>query len=534
MVRGFLVVSPTVSSFASFLADRIGQSGIVDSEADPESIEPEFRRQAVVSGVWPTKAADEPWLLDRLKAWMAVAPAGIVTACGDRQPPVHRLRRRLEKAGLTVDFAGLADDTETGERVAVVILAGEESSRPTAAPPDFRVVAIMPVFNEADIIVPSLESLIQEGLDVYLLDNWSTDGTERLASRLLGRGLLEDRKVSGRWASTLYDLRSTLQEDCRDRPTRFEADWIVINDADEMRCSPWPGVTLRDAIYAVDQRGFNAIDYTNIIFEPTDDDFRDGASLGHFRHFRFGSGTLAPSENQQLEADGRTWSTSSNPAATKCASTGAGSFPSSFFSSTTQFDRSDKASERVFRERKPRYSDEERALGWHVHYDQIQESESFLRDPATLIEFDEKRFSEEFLIERLSGIGSVPDLELRLTYNRRTKTLRTSAMTGSTLKEDSDHGSKRAEPRSSADSQALGAAEAELADARLRLRESQEREQRLIERVFEAEERLSESLGTEHELRIQIGRYAEFHEAIKRSRAWRRFSSSAACMGREW
>ena len=80
----------------------------------------------------------------------------------------------------------------------------------------------------------------------------------------------------------------------------------------------------------------------------------------------------------------------------------------------------------------------------------------------------------------------------------------------------------------------LGRAEAEAADLRLRLKESQEREQRLIERVFEAEEKYYDALAMEHNLRIQIHRYAEFNRALQKSRAWRLIQYLRRLVGREW
>ena len=79
-----------------------------------------------------------------------------------------------------------------------------------------------------------------------------------------------------------------------------------------------------------------------------------------------------------------------------------------------------------------------------------------------------------------------------------------------------------------------GGIEAEIADLRLRLKESQEREKRLAERVFTAEERLDDALSTEHELRIQIHRYAEFNRAVQRSRPWRMIQFLRRLVGREW
>ena len=80
----------------------------------------------------------------------------------------------------------------------------------------------------------------------------------------------------------------------------------------------------------------------------------------------------------------------------------------------------------------------------------------------------------------------------------------------------------------------LGRAEAEAADLRLRLKESQEREQRLIERVFEAEEKYYDALSMEHDLRIQVHRYAEFNRAVQKSRPWRLIQYLRRLVGREW
>jgi hypothetical protein len=73
-----------------------------------------------------------------------------------------------------------------------------------------------------------------------------------------------------------------------------------------------------------------------------------------------------------------------------------------------------------------------------------------------------------------------------------------------------------------------------LADLKLRLLESQEREQRLIDRTLEAEEKLADELATEHELRMQIGRYAQFYDATQRSRPWKMIQFFRRLVGREW
>jgi Glycosyl transferase family 2 len=522
------VIGP-VASLSSFVAGRLG-CRVIDVRTDIEGSARENLRTAIISGDWPADSAAQMRLLDRLKTWMVEAPASIIGAPDrDNSTSLSTLRSRLDSAGLTVDFAGYADDTETGERVAVVILAGEESSRPTAAPTDFRVVAIMPVFNEADIIVPSLENLIQQGIEVYLLDNWSNDETERLASRFLGRGLIRIEKFPADGPGDHYELRPTLER-IASLADEIRADWIVANDADEVRCSPWPGVSLRDAIYAADQRGFNAIDYTNIIFEPTDDRYQQGSSLGHFRYFRFGPDPWHLLRINSWKRLGRTIDLVES-GGHEVRFEGRRVFPFKFLLKHYPIRSQRQGERKIFRERKPRFSEEERAIGWHVQYDQIGEEESFIRDPATLLEFDETLFPEEFLIERLSGIGTVPALMPR-SRTIGDENSSATTMNGTSLNdEESTEAAAREATRFAG---ALGAAEAELTEARLRLRECLERERRLIDQVFGAEERLAETLSTEHELRMQIARYAEFHEAVKKSRSWKLLQAVRRLFGREW
>ena len=76
--------------------------------------------------------------------------------------------------------------------------------------------------------------------------------------------------------------------------------------------------------------------------------------------------------------------------------------------------------------------------------------------------------------------------------------------------------------------------EGQLADLKLRVRESHEREQRLIDQTLEAEERLADQLATEHDLRIQLSRYAEFYQATQRSRPWKMIQFLRRLVGREW
>jgi hypothetical protein len=79
-----------------------------------------------------------------------------------------------------------------------------------------------------------------------------------------------------------------------------------------------------------------------------------------------------------------------------------------------------------------------------------------------------------------------------------------------------------------------GEAEAEVLDLTLRLKESRTRERRLLESLEEGREALEQCRRLEHELRLQIERYATYHRAVERSSAWRFVQFLRGLVGRKW
>jgi hypothetical protein len=285
-------------------------------------------------------------------------------------------------------------------------------------PADFKVIAIMTAFNEADVIETCLEHLIGQGVLVYLMDNYSSDDTVARASKFLGRGLVGFEHSPLQDTNT-YDLEKVLQR-IEHLATSLDADWFIDYDADEVRRSPFRGVGLRAALYAVDRAGYNAVDFTVLNFRPTDDGFAPGASLeSYFTHFEFGS---TPDHLRQRKA----WKNLGRlpqlleQGGHDVTFSGRKLYPYKFLNKHYPI-RSQRHGERkVVRERQDRYSRRERVLRqWHNHYDATAAVPSYLRDPFTLHAYDPATFDEHYLIERLTGIGMLHttdyrDLVLRL------------------------------------------------------------------------------------------------------------------------
>lgn len=119
----------------------------------------------------------------------------------------------------------------------------------------------MSSYNEADVLGESIDALIREGVDVYLLDNCSTDNSLETAERYRGKGLVgiekilfkENGKEVYNWAGILRRKEEIAKE--------LDHDWFIHVDADEVRLSPWHELTLKEAIRRVDSEGYNLINF---------------------------------------------------------------------------------------------------------------------------------------------------------------------------------------------------------------------------------------------------------------------------------
>jgi SAM-dependent methyltransferase len=253
-------------------------------------------------------------------------------------------------------------------------------------PPDFTVTALLSAFNEADVIAEVIEHLVAQRVDVYVIDDGSTDDTASIAERYLGRGVigLERRPVvDGAGAFSWSDILRRKEA----LAAEIESTWFIHHDADELRESPTRELDLRAAIQGVDHLGYNAITFTLLNFPPIDDEFGPGRTLRE--HFRF----YEPGPTFD-EVQVKCWR--KGAAAVDLASSGGhqASFagrricPIPFITRHYPIRSQAHGERKVLRERQRRFSTVERARGWHVQYNTIAEGHSFHRDPASLIVFD--------------------------------------------------------------------------------------------------------------------------------------------------
>lgn len=143
------------------------------------------------------------------------------------------------------------------------------------------VQAFMPVHNELDVLPHVLAHLLLQGIQVHILDGWSTDGSYEYARSMAG--VTVERFPEGR-DDGIWNCTRTLER-IEKLAARSYAAWCMLTDADEWRRPRRAGETLVQGIKRADAEGWNVIDHRVLAFFCTDDSWTGTTSPEH--HFRY-------------------------------------------------------------------------------------------------------------------------------------------------------------------------------------------------------------------------------------------------------
>ena len=138
----------------------------------------------------------------------------------------------------------------------------------------------MVAYNEADVLGASLRALVEQGCDAS--SSTTAPRTARPRSPRVARARRGRRRAlrgrrfpldSGRmvWADLLRRRAQVVRE--------HDYDWYVLNDADEFRESPWPGLTFAEGLAKAERMGFNAVNFRVLNFRPTGDGASSRATI---------------------------------------------------------------------------------------------------------------------------------------------------------------------------------------------------------------------------------------------------------------
>jgi len=140
-----------------------------------------------------------------------------------------------------------------------------------------KIIGMLPVYNDEDVIQEVLEHLISQGLELVVLDNGSTDKTFEICKKFLNHGVLElhQYKASGTYLSQWHTILRMLY----DMALRQSPDWIIRSDSDEILESGKKNLTLKEAITQADKEGNNLIQFNRFDFFMTDNDNDNAKSI---------------------------------------------------------------------------------------------------------------------------------------------------------------------------------------------------------------------------------------------------------------
>ena len=284
-----------------------------------------------------------------------------------------------------------------------ILLAGKTFDKPKKnnVPDDFKVLAIIHFYNEVDVIGRTIEYLIAQRADIYLVDNWSDDGSYEIAAekqkKYPDRIFLEHFPESGRTEN--YEWYNQLER-TEEIAKEYSYNWYIHYDADEIRICPWKGCDLRMMLYKVEQLGYNLVENTvidhkivsydeeNIFLKDTYFDF--GHKTSNFMQTK----TWKRNEKFDLKKSGGHIVKIEEPKI----------YPLKILNRHYPLRSVRQAQKKIYIDREPRFSKEKKERGWHAHYDKFIKGQSFINSKENLILWDDKTF-DKYYIQLFTGCG---------------------------------------------------------------------------------------------------------------------------------
>jgi len=264
-----------------------------------------------------------------------------------------------------------------------------------------RVLTIINCYNEEDFIGITIDHLLNQGVDIHISDNWSTDRSFEIICRYASK--YPERITFERFPaepSEYFEWELLLRHSEEIAQNKLY-DWYILYDVDEIRESPWYGTNLVDAISFVDSLDYNAIEFMVLDFRPTLSSVSNENILEGINFFWFRS-TL---NNLQLKA----WKSTED---INISSSGGHTatypnrkvFPLRFIMRHYPIRSHEHGIKKIYGDRLGRFSPKEKDMGWHNQYDRFENKiTSFLWDKAGLIEWDPIDVRFKYFVEIISG-----------------------------------------------------------------------------------------------------------------------------------
>jgi SAM-dependent methyltransferase len=341
---------------------------------------------------------------DRARGWLDNGPPA---------NPAHTMEwnasefvRFMSDSGFgDIPLYGYTINTDIHEvKSTILTISGVHAVKPVSVAQNFRVAAVIHTFNESDILPEVVEHLVSQGIEIHVFDNWSTDGSWELVNTLITLGKIRHAERFPSKSTDDYQWKLQLEKTA-EYTSSLDADWVMHHDADEIRCSPWIDISLRDAFSWVDSLGYTAVDFTVIDFRfLTRQPKVSNNYQNNLNHFEFGR---RPGHFEQIKAwKNLTKVNLSTSGGHQAIFQGRNIFPLKFLMKHYPLRNALQANKKVFHDRLPRMVAEHKALGWHTQYDKFRAVGVVDGwDSYKLVPWHRTYFMTEFIVERISGIG---------------------------------------------------------------------------------------------------------------------------------
>jgi len=146
-----------------------------------------------------------------------------------------------------------------------------------------KIIMIHTSYNELFLLKYKLEHCIANGVELFVIDNMSTDGTAEW---------LKENNVAHSFIDTndSFDLRPLLVEMTK-KIHQIKPDWFIYTGVDMFHVTE---NSLHDAISEVDSKGFNRITMDQYTFERTEgqEEFTDNPFKHYFYYHNTGTASL--------------------------------------------------------------------------------------------------------------------------------------------------------------------------------------------------------------------------------------------------
>ena len=266
----------------------------------------------------------------------------------------------------------------------------------------FNVAAIMPVFNEVDIVKKSVSRLLSQGIDVYVIDNWSDDGSYEI---LLEMSYVNNKIKIERFPSepVCEYMWSDILNRMEELSLELDYDWFIHVDADEFLEGYSSYISLKDCIKIADHSGYDVIDFTLLDFRPTSPIPEAETHLPNRWEFSTRGGA------KYLQ---RAWKNNGvrpdfHKSGGHFLTTHQRMFPFNFLIMHFPIRNEMQAHRKIFRDRLPRFKTERANLGWHTQYDGYTKEDHFVWDESNL-QCLELGLQSEYLPEILGRCNIFP------------------------------------------------------------------------------------------------------------------------------